>query len=87
MYKLASSLYQVQQPTLVQDLHTAWTWVESNSDLFRGEVTKPAFLGMNTDEQQNALKKVMGGQFSAEKDDFVYLSLSRRHGDIFILLC
>ncbi|KAL1249614.1 hypothetical protein QQF64_020619 [Cirrhinus molitorella] len=32
---------KVQQPAIVRDLHTAWSWV------LRGEVTLPAFLEMN----------------------------------------
>lgn len=45
--------------------------VESHRDVFCGEVTKAAFLGINIDDQWNALK-AMGGHFSVEKDDFTF---------------
>ncbi|KAF4109737.1 hypothetical protein G5714_008989 [Onychostoma macrolepis] len=54
---------KVQQPTTVRDLHTAWYWVHNHRDLFRGEVTEPAFLQMNSEDQQNALKKALESEF------------------------
>ncbi|KAK7175568.1 hypothetical protein R3I93_002479 [Phoxinus phoxinus] len=60
---------KVQQPIIVRDLLTALYWVRSHRDLFRKEVTEPAFLQMNGDQQQNALRKVLEGA----KDDFLFI--------------
>lgn len=77
----------VQQPTIVRDLHTAWYWVHNHRDLFCGEVTEPAFLRMNCDDQQNALRKVLGGESSEEKDDFLFIFQWQEDMETFLSHC
>ncbi|XP_051569132.1 structural maintenance of chromosomes protein 5-like [Myxocyprinus asiaticus] len=78
---------KVQQPTIVRDLHTAWYWVHNHRDLFHGDVREPAFLQMNSDEQQNALRKVLGGEFSNAKDDFLFIFQCQEDMETFLSYC
>lgn len=80
-------LIQVQQPTIVRDLYTALYWVQNHSDMFRGEVTEPAFLRMNHDDQQNALRKVQEGASSEAKDDFLFIFQLQEDMETFLSHC
>lgn len=71
----------------MRDLHTAWDWVKGHRDLFHGEVTKPAFLRMNKVDQQNTLSKVLRGQFSKVKDEFLFMFQSRNDMETFLSFC
>lgn len=78
---------KVQQPTIVRDIHTAWYWVQNNKDLFCGEVTEPAFLQMNSDDQQNALRKALSSEFPEAKDDFLFIFQSQDDMETFLSYC
>ncbi|XP_016337461.1 uncharacterized protein LOC107685400 [Sinocyclocheilus anshuiensis] len=78
---------KVQQPTIVRDLHTAWYWVHNHRDLFRGAVTEPAFLQMNSESQQNALRKALGSEFPEAKDDFLFIFPSQDDMETFLSYC
>ncbi|XP_016326325.1 uncharacterized protein LOC107676307 [Sinocyclocheilus anshuiensis] len=78
---------KVQQPSIVRDLHTAWYWVNNHRDLFHGEVTEPAFLQMNSESQQNALRKALGSEFPEAKDDFLFIFPSQDDMETFLSYC
>ncbi|XP_051950618.1 uncharacterized protein LOC127621163 isoform X1 [Xyrauchen texanus] len=78
---------KVQQPDIVKDLHAAWHWVHNHRDLFHGDVREPAFLQMNRDEQQNALRKVLGGEFSNTKDEFLFIFQCQEDMEVFLSYC
>ncbi|XP_051991539.1 structural maintenance of chromosomes protein 5-like [Xyrauchen texanus] len=78
---------KVQQPAIVKDLHAAWHWVHNHRDLFHGDVREPAFLQMNRDEQQNALRKVLGGEFSNTKDEFLFIFQCQEYMEVFLSYC
>ncbi|XP_058647405.1 uncharacterized protein LOC131549338 [Onychostoma macrolepis] len=78
---------KVQQPTIVRDLHTAWYWVHNHRDLFRGEVTEPAFLQMNNEDQQNALRKALESEFPEAKDDFLFIFQYQDDMETFLSYC
>lgn len=80
-------LQQVLEPTIVRDLKQAWYWVQNNRHLLRGEVTEPAFLQMNRDDQQNAIKNLLGGQFPEAKDDFLFIFYYQEDMEIFLSYC
>ncbi|XP_048061371.1 uncharacterized protein LOC125277121 isoform X2 [Megalobrama amblycephala] len=77
----------VQQPKIVRDLYTALYWVQNHSDVFCGEVTEPAFLRMNHDDQQNALRKVQEGASSEAKDDFLFIFQLQEDMETFLSHC
>ncbi|XP_057205491.1 structural maintenance of chromosomes protein 5-like [Triplophysa rosa] len=78
---------KVQQPTIVRYLNTAWYWVQNHRHLFRGEVTEPAFLQMNRGDQQNAIKNLLGGQFSEAKDAFLFIFHYQEDMETFLSYC
>ncbi|XP_057204871.1 uncharacterized protein LOC130563408 [Triplophysa rosa] len=78
---------KVQQPTIVRDLNTTWYWVQNHRHLFRGEVTEPAFLQMNRGDQQNAIKNLLGGQFSEAKDAFLFIFHYQEDMETFLSYC
>ncbi|KAK9977269.1 hypothetical protein ABG768_019090 [Culter alburnus] len=61
--------------------------VQNHSDMFRGEVTEPAFLRMNHDDQQNALRKVQEGASSEAKDDFLFIFQLQEDMETFLSHC
>lgn len=71
----------------MRDLHTAWYWVQNHKDLFCGEVTEPAFLQMNSEDQQNALRKALGSEFAEAKDDFLFIFQSQDDMETFLSYC
>ncbi|XP_050964047.1 uncharacterized protein LOC127164251 isoform X1 [Labeo rohita] len=78
---------RVQQPTIVRDLHKAWYWGNDHRDLFRGEVTEPAFPQMNSEDQQNALRKAQGSEFPEAKDAFLFVFQSQCDMETFLSYC
>ncbi|XP_073718805.1 uncharacterized protein [Misgurnus anguillicaudatus] len=78
---------KVQQPTILRDLYTAWNWIHSHRDLFRGEVTEPAFLQMTIDDQQNAFKRVMCDEFPEANDDFMFIFQCQEDMEKFLSYC
>ncbi len=77
----------MQQPTIVRDLHTAWNWAHNHRDLFRGEVTEPAFLQMNSEDKTNALRKALRSEFPEAKDDFLFRFQSQDDMETFLSYC
>lgn len=82
-----NTLHQVQQPTIVRDLHKAWYWGNDHRDLFRGEVTEPTFPQMNSEDQQNALRKAQGSEFPEAKDAFLFVFQSQCDMETFLSYC
>ncbi|TRZ01673.1 hypothetical protein DNTS_006153 [Danionella cerebrum] len=74
-------------PTIVRDLHTAFYWLQNNRNLLRGDVTEPAFLGMNIDCQQNAIRKLSGEALSDEPDPFLFIFQFHDDMDKFLAWC
>lgn len=77
----------MQQPTILRVLYTAWDWVRSHRDLFRGEVTEPAVLQMSGDDQQNALKRLICEDFPEAKDDFMFSFQFQEDMETFLTYC
>ncbi|TRZ01674.1 hypothetical protein DNTS_006153 [Danionella cerebrum] len=74
-------------PTIVRDLHTAFYWLQNNRNLLRGDVTEPAFLGMNIDCQQDAIRKLSGDALSDEPDPFLFIFQFQDDMDNFLAWC
>ncbi|XP_050951089.1 structural maintenance of chromosomes protein 5-like [Labeo rohita] len=78
---------KVQQPPTVRHLHKAWYWGNDHRDLFRGEVTEPTFPQMNSEDQQNALRKAQGSEFPEAKDAFLFVFQSQCDMETFFSYC
>ncbi len=52
-----------------------------------GDVTEPAFLQMNSEDQQNALRKALGSEFSEAKDYFLFIFQSQDDMETFLSYC
>ncbi len=54
----------------VRDIVPVLCWIQSHYDLFCGEVKGPAFLQMDSKNQQNAIKDYLGSNWMKQEMSF-----------------
>ncbi|XP_072563930.1 uncharacterized protein [Paramormyrops kingsleyae] len=62
-----------RESRIMRDLCSAVCWIHKNHSLFRGEVTEPAVLQMEAEDQREALREVLEGQSDNRNDPFMFI--------------